>query len=388
MIRILTNAVTVLATLVLLGGMAVTAEEEVAPRIEIDQPDHHAGTLARGEEYLVVYTIRNSGTADLRLLRADGNCSCIGTAILQPVVPPGETGEVEVAYLSRTAAGRTSRTIELTTNDPNNRVSHLHFSADVAVPFGFATPAMDLGTIHHQAAEPLTATTQLLLDESDKRPLPELETSSPQISARFTGMEELLDGHRRLAMEVSLRPGPEPGPQRETVTAVTPSGGHPPAILLVSALVAGDVEVTPHTLRLMVIRTDKRQPKDDWKRIYLTGHAAEKKLALFDCRDNNELLGLDLVELIPGEEFELTVTLGAEALPEDTEISGTITVATNSPTQPLLSIEYQAVNNTFHKLDQRVEETEQAAEKSEEEPEGETEGEVIEEAEEEAAETE
>jgi hypothetical protein len=155
-----------------------------------------------------------------------------------------------------------------------------------------------------------------------------------------------------LEIEVSIEPGLPPGPLRETITATAASGGHPPATLSVIGLVTGDVEVTPDHLRLMVVETTKRQARDSWKRIYLTGHSPDRPLRVFDCRDSNELLSLDLVELIPGEKYELTATLGADVLEQNSSVEGTISIFTNSPSQAVVTVGYSAVRRMHDKLDQ------------------------------------
>lgn len=346
-----------MAALLLLGGPVVRSGETAppptaAPIIEIPNPEYYAGTLARGEEASAVFTVKNSGTADLRLVRADGHCSCIRTAILRPKIPPGEEGGVEVTYLDSTAVGETTRVIELTTNDPRNRVTQLTFSALVEVPFGFEARALALGKIHHQAREPVSKRIAILFIDPGDAQLADLVSSSPLVTAEQVGLGETRAGHQRLEIEVTVLSGLPPGPLRETITATTASGQHSPATLQVTGMITGDVEVTPDHLRLMVVETAKREARNDWKRIYLTGHDPERPLKVFDCRDNGGLLDLELMELIPGEKFEMTVTLKANALEEDGEITGTISIFTSSPSQAEITVDYSAVRRTYHKLDQ------------------------------------
>lgn len=345
-----------LAAFLLLGGPAAPAGEtvpppEAVPIIEIPNPDYHAGTLARGEEASAVYTVKNGGTADLRLVRADASCSCIRTVILRPEIPPGEEGGVEVTYLDRNGVGETTRVIDLTTNDPRTRVVRLTFSALVEVPFGFEARTLAMGTIHHLAREAVSKRTALLFIDPGDAQLAGLVSSSPLVTAEQLGPGEAREGQQRLEIEVSVLPGLPPGPLQETITATAASGRHPPATLTVTGMITGDVEVTPDRLRLMVVETAKRKAEDDWKRIYLRGHDPERPLKVFDCRDSNGLLDLELVELIRGEKFELTVTLKADALKENSETTGTIGISTNSPSQAEITVPYSAVRHSYLKLD-------------------------------------
>ncbi len=365
----LTTATAALVALLLLGGIAAPAEEDeplqavaepstesAAPLIEIPHPEHHAGTVVRGEAVSAVYTIRNSGNADLRLVKADGHCSCISTSILHPVIPPGEEGGVEVTFIGQDVVGETSRVIELTSNDPQNRLTRLMFTARVEVPFGFETGALALGTIHYQAVEAVSGRAVILVRDPADTELAGLESTSPHITARLVDSGGTMDGHQRLEIEISALPGLSTGPLKETITATAASGGPPPATLNITGLITGDVEVTPDHLRLMVVGTGKRDPRDSWKRIYLTGHSPDRPLSVFGCRDNNGLLDLDLVELIAGQKFELTATLRADALEANSETEGTISISTNSPSQAVVTVNYNAVRRQYDKLDQAEDE--------------------------------
>jgi hypothetical protein len=361
----LSTAAVALAALILLGGTGVPAEEDQqhqtiaepadrspAPLIEVARPEHHAGTVSRGEEVSTVFTVRNSGTADLRLVKADGHCSCISTTILQPVIPSGEEGDVEVTFVGHNAVGETRRVIELTSNDPHNRLTRLIFSAKVEVPWGFETRALAMGKIHHQTADPVSRSATILVRDAAHTELAGLDSTSPKITARLVGASEAREDHQRLEIEVTALPGLPPGPLNETITATAASGDLPPATLTITGLVTGDVEVTPDHLRLMVVETRKREARDSWKRIYLSGHCPERPLRVFDCRDSNEILDFDLVELISGEKFELTVTLGADDLEANNELEGTISISTNSPSQAVVTVGYSAVHRLYDKLDQ------------------------------------
>jgi hypothetical protein len=370
---LLITVMTALAVLLLTGGPAIRAEGDdplqvdplppalqQAPLIEIPQPIHHAGPVVRGEEYSTTYAIRNSGAADLRVVKADGHCSCISTEILNPVIPPGEEGGVKITFVGRSGMGETTRIIELTSNDPQNRLVKLTFSAQVVVPFGFETRALALGKMHQQAVEPVSRRAILLIREPVATGLAGLETSSPDITARLVGSGEAREGHQRLEIEVAVQPGLPPGILQETVTATAASGNLPPAVLNITGLITGDVEVTPSELRLLVVETGNRDARKSWKRVYITGHSPDRPLRIFDCRDSSGLLRLELEELIKGEKFELTVTLDVEALDRNSEVAGTISISTNSPTQPEVSVAYSAARRLYDQLD-RVEEKEAPA---------------------------
>jgi len=366
---------TILAALLLLGGLVLPASdltppqggpdsssrEPAPPRLEIPQSEYHAGTLRRGEEATVVFTVRNGGEGELRLVRADSNCSCIRAVILRSTIPPGETGEVEVTFVSRTGTGEVTREVELTSNDPQHSPARLSFSARVEVPFGFEGQQLDLGRVHHRAASAVNRTAILLVAEETVAEPGEIRTSSPLISARPNGRGENREGHRRLKIEITVQPGFDPGPLEETITVFPAEGDLAPATLPVTGLITGDVETSPAAIRLRVVETGIRKARGDWKRIYISGHHPERLLEIHACRDSNTLLQLDLVELIPGELFELTATLGADTLERNSETAGTITIATNSPAQPQVTVDYSAVHHYYGQID-RIEETEPGGE--------------------------
>lgn len=343
-----------LAAALLLAGLPTPAGD--GPCIDVPNPEIDAGIISRGESLSAVYTLRNTGTESLRLISVDGHCPCIETALSHTEIPPGGEGALDVRFTAASGAGDTVRIIELTTNDPERRTISLTFKARVAVPFGFADRAVDMGRVHHEYAEPLIREAILLIRESSTAKPAALETSSPLVTARLTGNETVAQGQRRLGLEVSLLPGLPPGPVAETVTVRSAGEGLEPAVLEVNGLVTGDVAAAPEQLRLLVVETARRTARDSWARVYLTGHSPDRPLTILTTRDSNGILDLDLAELIPGQKYELTVTLGAEALDVNSQITGTVEITTNSPSQPVVSVGYSAARRRYDKLDQDGEE--------------------------------
>lgn len=344
-----------LAAVLLLTTLPAPAGE--GPRIDVPRSEIDAGILRRGEIVDARYTLRNTGTEDLRLISAESHCPCIETAFSGTTIPPGGEGTLDVRFTASTGAGATVSVIELTTSDPERRTISLTFRARVDVPFGFEERTLDIGRIHHEYDETLTREAALLISDSSAAEPAGVESSSPLVTARLTGDESESEGHRRLIVAVTVLPGLPPGTLSESVTVHSGAEGVEPAILGVTGLVTGDVTVSPRELRLLVVETARRTAQDSWVRAYLTGERPDRSLKILATRDSNGILGLELTELIPGAKYELTVTLAAEALEPDSAITGVVEVTTNSPSQPVITVPYSAGRRRYDKLDQAGDDT-------------------------------
>ena len=127
------------------------------------------GEVLAGEEPLRTVTIRNSGDADLILLKVGFTCGCTIPRILFPgdraVLPdrkgekaigtlaPGEEALLELRFHSSGHKGKQRRKLTLHSNDPNRRAFVLPVTAQVRPAFTLEPLRFDFGTVkHHHTA--------------------------------------------------------------------------------------------------------------------------------------------------------------------------------------------------------------------------------------------
>ena len=81
-------------------------------------------------------------------------------------IPPGEEGSIDVTLKTAGRHGKLTKTITVTSNDPDNKNVQLKVSADIVVLFAFEPQRINLGRLKRQEIEPkiLTATGAKLSD--------------------------------------------------------------------------------------------------------------------------------------------------------------------------------------------------------------------------------
>src|SRR5206468_1084561 len=105
------------AGLALVVAAGLGAAEEGRPRIALDEPVFDFGTVDRGARVDHTFRVPNRSGATLRIDHVKSSCGCTVAVLSEREVPPG--GEARVALSLDTArlAGRTTKTVNVYTND-------------------------------------------------------------------------------------------------------------------------------------------------------------------------------------------------------------------------------------------------------------------------------
>jgi hypothetical protein len=122
----------VLITLLLLLGMSTFAYAQ--PKFEIEKGDTvNWGKLKTGNDQLTQKVIfKNlSKTDTLRIYNVKPGCGCTTAPLDRDRIPPGQTATLNVTLNVGGMSGDVHKTIDISTNDPENRHKTLHLKASV-----------------------------------------------------------------------------------------------------------------------------------------------------------------------------------------------------------------------------------------------------------------
>ena len=87
------------------------------------------GTVNKGEQVMVKFRFRNTGTQPLIVAGVRAGCGCTVPDYTKGAIPPGSEGEVTGAFNSnKAAAGEVRKSIFVTTNTINNTKHTLIFT--------------------------------------------------------------------------------------------------------------------------------------------------------------------------------------------------------------------------------------------------------------------
>ncbi len=81
-----------------------------------------------------IFTIKNEGKEDLRILKVKPTCGCTSAPLEKKVLAPGEQTELDVGFKTLRFKGAVEKHIKITSSDPNNGDIKLAFSAIVDEP--------------------------------------------------------------------------------------------------------------------------------------------------------------------------------------------------------------------------------------------------------------
>lgn len=102
-------------------------------KMEFEEIDWDFGKITQGETVEHVFKFTNTGTEDLIISEAKGTCGCTVPSYPREPIPPGATGEIQVAYDSKGKKGVQRKSVNITANTTPNRTT-LNITSEVIVP--------------------------------------------------------------------------------------------------------------------------------------------------------------------------------------------------------------------------------------------------------------
>jgi hypothetical protein len=102
-----------------------------APRIQIDEPHYHFGTMERGRTRSHRFEVKNVGNAPLKLQVGQTSCKCTLGEVTGDAIPPGGTTHVELEWSAKVDNGPFRQTATILTNDPLQSTVELSIEGEV-----------------------------------------------------------------------------------------------------------------------------------------------------------------------------------------------------------------------------------------------------------------
>lgn len=90
-----------------------------APTLFADGLEHNFGSILQGQTVQDTFRFQNSGDDILEILSVRTSCGCTAALLSARRLAPGEVGELSIKFDSQGFRGNVHKTIEITTNDPN-----------------------------------------------------------------------------------------------------------------------------------------------------------------------------------------------------------------------------------------------------------------------------
>jgi hypothetical protein len=207
------------------------------PKAVVPESRYDFGMMEPLATGMHAFTVRNGGDAPLELSSGTTTCKCTLSKITKPVVPPGETGEVQITWNTGRSDPYYLHGATIRTNDPIHRTIDLRVSGRVRVQIG-AEPK-DLVLPHVEPDKASTIHTTIYSQVWDAFSIADVVSSLPEANWSVESADprklESLKAKWGQQLTVVLPDGLQPGHFNDTLTVqVLPKGEATPVDLEVS----------------------------------------------------------------------------------------------------------------------------------------------------------
>jgi len=258
------------------------------------------------------------------------------------VIPPGGAGKVTAAIHTTSFKGPISKSVTVTTNDPDHRNFILTLKATVAIPIEIL-PGENVSFLgRYDALKPQ----ELTLKASDGKPF-DITSAKPADPAYGVAIEPILEagmtakrtpgtvasGSSQYKVTISPPKDPKVGRITSTVDLATTHPKTPAIALRITGNVMGDITFAPQTVLLM--GGAKATAEQKQSRI-LVQNPTGTTFKVLEVTANNPALKSSFETVEPGREYEVVVKY--DGPPLTTALNGLVTIRTSDARQPTVEI--------------------------------------------------
>jgi len=319
------------AGLALVFAAGLGAAEEGRPRVALDEPVFDFGTVDRGARVDHTFRVPNRGGATLRIDHVKSSCGCTVAVLSEREVPPGGEARVGVSLDTARLAGRTTKTVNVYTNDPDAPVVGLSLAGQVLADLILTPQPLYLG--HLRRGEAVRREVIVTSGRPGERYVVErVEPTSPHLHAR---LEPRPDGPgQRLVVELD-RDLPL-GRFNEQLRLHTTSPREPVLTLPVFGSVEGDVVVLPPQVTFGVTRGGAAPERE----LYIRNRGT-RPVTVTSVTVPDGVVTYTLAAVQEGREYRLTLRLRDGLKPG--KVESKVEIFTDHPEEKHLVIPLYAI---------------------------------------------
>ncbi|MCK4233865.1 DUF1573 domain-containing protein [candidate division WOR-3 bacterium] len=118
-----------------------------SPKIVFEKKTFNFGEIIQGENVDCFFHFKNDGDTTLKIIDVRSTCGCAVTELKKKLIEPGERGTIKVVFYSKGRQGKISKSIFVTTNDKENRVTRLAIVGIVKKTWNCEPKNVDFGEI-------------------------------------------------------------------------------------------------------------------------------------------------------------------------------------------------------------------------------------------------
>ena len=304
-----------------------TGAAEGRASFSLSQDSYDFGSVPQGTVVVYEVDVKNSGTRDLIVERIAPSCGCTATNLASPVVKPGTSEKIRVSFDTSGFFGRKTKTVQITTNDPQSPERVFTITGTVVTGYAFEPSRLDFGEV--SPSSPLASrqreVTFTVVDGSELK-----ITKVASVSQSLVISPVSVQG-KRATVKVELLPSAPKGAFRDRVIFEVDGGRQAAINVPVSATVVGDLRLSSTTVSFGVISGQEILEK----RVQFENRGVHP-LQVQSITSSDPAVSASLLEVQPGRQGVLVIKVDPQKV--HTDIKATVALATNHPSEALLSL--------------------------------------------------
>ena len=210
----------------------------------------------------------------------------------------------------------------------------------IEVAFGFENTNLGFGKVDRD--EVVSKPTSLTATDARNLIGLDLVSSSEFITASIADSSGIRPDEKKVSLSVKVSPGLPLGRFNESITAKSSIDSLPDAILRVSGTIIGPVEVSPESVRFVLMQNAENSLVPEFHKVRIVNHDPERMLRVISAQDPDDRMNIELKTVEDGSEFELIFSpKNVESI--EGKIQGKVVIVTNHPDQRKLTLSYTIV---------------------------------------------
>lgn len=207
------------------------------PKIRVDQLEHDFGEIIQGAVVKHTFIIKNEGDSPLEI-NARPSCGCV-TPYFDKVIEPGKEGRIEAELRSAGFRGAQVKTIQVTSNDPDNPNLTLRLTTTIRTAIE-VRPSEQI-PIALKTDEPTVQEVEIVSSTDEPLEVQEVRANVPFATAKAEKIDD-----KRAKVTITISPDAPTGRNTVLVTARTNSTAQPQVNIVLNY--EKGIVVTPTTV--------------------------------------------------------------------------------------------------------------------------------------------
>jgi len=115
------------------------------PKLDLSATSHDFGKVKRFEKPKHIFTIKNTGTSDLKILKVKGSCGCTVPKLKDNIIPAGKSTTITVSFNPQKQKGKVTKTVTIYNNA--TKITEIKIFAEIVEMYEVIPKRVDFGKV-------------------------------------------------------------------------------------------------------------------------------------------------------------------------------------------------------------------------------------------------